>query len=404
MQIEHGVLSYTKSEKEVRLVLRAITVDDEFHNHLIFKKMIEETGQIKVVAQFIDYRKVLEQIGDIKPDVVFMDIEMPGMNGLELAECLSVMDKDLQIVFVTAYRQYAIEAFRVNAIDYLLKPIDPYEINRVVNKLRESTKINAPFSIDLEAVTNNQYMIRCLGEFEVYGNESKRMVHWLTSKVEELFAYFLVNQKKCINKCEICDALWPDADPDKSLTSLYTSVHRLRKTFEVEGVPLQIKTCHNGYRIEMESCTTDLQEFEKLVQCLNKDNTFVNIESELKNLILAEQYYRGELYANQSYLWNAPLQEAVNLKYKNLCFQLVAYFIDNKEFQQAEYFLEKLLKYFPDDEKACILLMDIFDNQKNKVAIERQYQKYNAYLQNELGVVVSPKMQRHFISILKEYK
>lgn len=89
-------------------LLRAVTVDDELPNHSLFKRLIEEEGHVEVVGQFTDPLSFIEQAAEIKPDVVFLDIEMPAMSGLEVAERLISICPDAQTVVVTAYSQYAI--------------------------------------------------------------------------------------------------------------------------------------------------------------------------------------------------------------------------------------------------------------------------------------------------------
>lgn len=130
-------------------MLRAITVDDEFQNLLLLKRFVEASGQVEVAAQFTDPLSLLEQVAEIKPNVIFMDIEMPVMSGLELAEKVMSICTGVRIVFVTAYSQYAIDAFRVDAVDYLLKPIDPQEMDRVLQKL---VNLSSPDVICLTAI------------------------------------------------------------------------------------------------------------------------------------------------------------------------------------------------------------------------------------------------------------
>jgi two-component SAPR family response regulator len=96
---------------------------------------LEKTGEIYIIASFQSATKVLNEIKKLKPDVVFLDIEMPEMTGIELASNIVLINCDIEIVFVTAYNQYALEAFKVNAVDYLLKPILQKDINKTVKRL-----------------------------------------------------------------------------------------------------------------------------------------------------------------------------------------------------------------------------------------------------------------------------
>jgi two-component system, LytTR family, response regulator len=117
-------------------MLRAIIIDDELIGVNTLKLLIEKhTEGIKIVASATDPEKGILLIDDYKPDVVFLDVSMPKMNGFELLE--KIEHKDFHLVFTTAHREYAINAIKNGAMDYLLKPIDITELKSCVDKLVE---------------------------------------------------------------------------------------------------------------------------------------------------------------------------------------------------------------------------------------------------------------------------
>lgn len=121
-------------------MLRALIIDDELMGINALKVLIEKyTTGIKVVATATDPLKGIDIIEDYKPDIVFLDVSMPTMNGFELLEKLSF--KEFKLVFTTAHQEYAIKAIKNRAHDYLLKPIDIEELKIcIVNILVEKTK------------------------------------------------------------------------------------------------------------------------------------------------------------------------------------------------------------------------------------------------------------------------
>ena len=116
---------------------RAIIIDDEPSAVSLLTNMLQKfcSQWIRVIGTGNDAEEGRCLIQSLRPDIVFLDIQMPGCNGIELARSLGT--DSCHIIFVTAYDHYAIEAFRVNAIDYLLKPVDAAELQRVVQKLVE---------------------------------------------------------------------------------------------------------------------------------------------------------------------------------------------------------------------------------------------------------------------------
>ena len=117
-------------------MIKSIIIDDELHCVETLNLLLNEyCPGVQVIEQCHSAKKGLEAIEKLKPDLVFLDIEMPVMNGFELLEQLSVIS--FAIIFTTSYDQYAIKAIRFSALDYLLKPIDPKELISAVKKVQE---------------------------------------------------------------------------------------------------------------------------------------------------------------------------------------------------------------------------------------------------------------------------
>ena len=109
--------------------MKAIIVDDEERARVSLKLLIEEfCPQLSIVAECKNLSEGVKAIRKEKPELVFLDIEMPGHSGLELLDFFNDNEIDFSIIFTTAYNQYAIQAFKLSAVDYLLKPINPQEL------------------------------------------------------------------------------------------------------------------------------------------------------------------------------------------------------------------------------------------------------------------------------------
>ena len=121
-------------------MIRAIIIDDENSAinvlSLLLKKKCKDDVEVIATTNSPTEGKVL--IEQHKPDLVFLDIEMPGMTGIDLIR--SIPNPNFHVVFVTAYDAYAVEAFELSAIDYLLKPIGADKVERVINKIKENIR------------------------------------------------------------------------------------------------------------------------------------------------------------------------------------------------------------------------------------------------------------------------
>jgi two-component system LytT family response regulator/two-component system response regulator LytT len=116
--------------------LRAVLVDDEQLAREELAYLLEQVGGVDVIGQAGNGLEALATIDALQPDVVFLDVQMPGLTGFEVARRMLDARTRSQIVFVTAYDQHAIEAFEVNAVDYILKPVDPARLLVAVQRVR----------------------------------------------------------------------------------------------------------------------------------------------------------------------------------------------------------------------------------------------------------------------------
>jgi two-component system LytT family response regulator len=113
-------------------MIRAIIIDDERLARNELKKLLMDFPEIEVVAEGANANEGLEKIETINPDLVFLDIQMPGKTGFDM---LAELDKAPHVIFTTAYDEYALKAFEVNALDYLLKPVEPRRLADAIQKL-----------------------------------------------------------------------------------------------------------------------------------------------------------------------------------------------------------------------------------------------------------------------------
>ena len=127
--------------------LRAIIVDDERLARKELREMLNEYEGIEVVAEADNADAARELIEKDQPDVVFLDIQMPGDSGFDLINSTSIEGK---VIFVTAFDEYAIRAFDINALDYLLKPINPDRLKKAIEKLNDDSDSNEELRRTLE--------------------------------------------------------------------------------------------------------------------------------------------------------------------------------------------------------------------------------------------------------------
>jgi two-component system LytT family response regulator len=113
-------------------MIRAVIIDDERLARNELKKLLLEFPEIEVIAEAANANEGIEKIDSLNPDLIFLDIQMPGKTGFDM---LAELDKAPDVIFTTAYDDHALKAFEVNALDYLLKPVEPKRLADAIQKL-----------------------------------------------------------------------------------------------------------------------------------------------------------------------------------------------------------------------------------------------------------------------------
>src|SRR6476620_6515276 len=115
--------------------MKAIIIDDERLARTELRKLLQDFPEIEIVDEASNADEGIQKIENHNPDLIFLDIQMPGKTGFDM---LGELDHAPQVIFTTAYDEYALKAFEVNALDYLLKPVEPRRLADALEKLRKS--------------------------------------------------------------------------------------------------------------------------------------------------------------------------------------------------------------------------------------------------------------------------
>ena len=128
-----GCYTLNRNFKISVMPIKAIIVDDERLARTELKKLLQEFSDVTVIDEATNADEGIEKIETQNPDLIFLDIQMPGKTGFDL---LADLDKAPHVIFTTAYDEYALKAFEVNALDYLLKPIEPKRLSDAIHKVQ----------------------------------------------------------------------------------------------------------------------------------------------------------------------------------------------------------------------------------------------------------------------------
>ena len=226
--------------------MRVIYVDDEKIQRENFRLSSEGISWIDDLQIFGNSLEAYEWVEEHPVDVALLDVEMPHMNGIELAKHIKETDPTIRIVFVTAYEQYTFDAFSVRAIGYLMKPYTRADIERELK--------NAYYTV--QKVPKNEIKIKTMPDLLLTVNgETVPLGH---TKQEELFALLVDRGETGITKGDALACLWEGKKPSDS--TYWTCLFRLKNILEDAGISDLIKTRGNTKYLDTQNVECDLYE------------------------------------------------------------------------------------------------------------------------------------------------
>lgn len=369
--------------------MKVIIVDDDRLSLEVLAKMLRDIGDLEIIGKYRDARRALETVRRDRPDVVFLDIEMPGLNGIEMAEQIRSILPNTNVVFITSYEEYAIKAFELNALDYILKPVQRNRLAKTVQRIQDENDKRSPTPASVHPV-----MIRCFQslQFERSGiNPNPLTVHWRTSMARELFAYLLHYRGQSVRKDMLIDFFWPETDRKKGFTQLYTTVYQIRKTLKSIGVDCQILSRNEGYLLDLNGVRLDVDEWERGVSKI----------ASITDDTLPEHYrlielYRGDYLADHGYLWAESERERLRSLWFRHVKQVADYLISKGEYREALALYHRIQSLHPYMEESYFMLMRLYDILGDRESVVQQYTHLKEMLRNEFDVKPRPSVQLWF--------
>jgi Response regulator containing CheY-like receiver and SARP domains len=357
-------------------MIRVIIVDDELPALKMAESVLRSFDNILISGIFSDQDELLESIPKIEADLLLLDIKMPGMNGLELAEHITEIRSDIFIVFVTAYDSYAIEAFEAEAFDYIMKPITENRmkktLERYIKRCGDQKKSGKPRRI----------YARSFGRFSVEAEDGEKM-KFRTAKAEELFTFLVHHQGNSVSKDKIMEELWYDRDMDKAQSILYTTLYQLRKDLENFGLNNVIENsrkeggiCRLLWTPEYWDCGEYSEVYKQY-----KDGTL-----SMEKLKRAVEIYQNGYLTDNGYIWAAEKKAELELNYSELLESIVNNEVQKQRFEFALPYLKKWAEIFPFTESIHAKTIAAYLLINNREAAILYYQNIEEMFVKEAGL------------------
>ncbi len=358
--------------------MRVMVIDDEKAMHIVMNRLLSAIRDVVVVGCYQNAAEALNQIREEDVDLVFIDMMIGQDHGIEVARQLRSTHSEIDIVFVTSHKEFAIDSFDSYPLDYMIKPVSKSRLEQTIK--RAAARIKEKSSVAISP--SGKLIVRALGGFEVR-NEQGELAKWISKKSMELFAYLLIHKGRPVTKSRIIEHIYTDTSQHNAAIYVNTSVYQLRKTLHALGHKNIIVHSQEQYWLLLDHIGMDFVQFETQV------SRFTTIEYEhIEQALACEQLYTGELFEDRSYEWSITEQIRLHKLYAVFVKQLSHCLITHRRAQQAVPLLKKLLLSDEWDEEANLLLLQAYGEMKDHVSFTQHYAHISSLYQQELAVTL----------------
>ncbi|MFC4386612.1 response regulator [Gracilibacillus marinus] len=372
--------------------MKVCLFDDEPLAIELLKFQLLEFKEIEILftsteANINKYNGLLQQI-----DVVFLDIEMPGTNGLLLAEEITALNPNIQVVFVTGYNQYAVQAFEMNALDYILKPVSTERLQNTIQRLQIST--------DNPEKEQDLLHIQVLGDltFQLHHQTHPIEIKWRTAKSKELFIYLLHNEGTVVSKDKLVDTLWEDIELEKAYSNLYVSIYNIRKALKELQQYIYIESVQDGYVLKLNQTIIDKINWKDKIQYIPTITTeFIGHLEDTMSI------YKGNYLEKLDYTWLEAERFELEELWLHRAKQIATYYYDTNNTDKAIRWYTEIVNKRPEDEHASFQLMKLFNTLNYHMLVDHQY-KYLKKILADLDITISPDITKWYHQQKKKKK
>lgn len=349
------------------------------------RELLKRFNSIDVINTYTNPHKVMQHIQEDNPDLIFLDIEMAEMNGVKLAEAVTLLIPEIKIVFVTAHENYAVKAFELHATDYIVKPFSYKRLENTINRLSIGKK-----SETNTKKTSTYSMIYTFGDlaFASSKNLNERLeVSWRTTKVRGVFIYLLHHRKKLVLKDTLLDLFWPNLELKNGYNQLYSTIYQLRKTIAETNMNMEVSSLDNGYKLCLHDVKLDVDIWEKEIakyKMITEDN-YLPCRSLL-------DMYSGDYLQYEEYVWLEGDRERLKILWIDLVIKLADYLEHEKNITDSVLLYVLLQSKVPYLENSYFKLMRLYNELGERQSVEKQYEKLATMLNEQYGTPPSQEV------------
>lgn len=343
--------------------LKTIIVTSNFKENRQLHEDLSQLDPISTVHSYVNKKDAYEAILMTKPELVFVDIKDELYNKWEFIERIRLDIPRSMIVIVAENHNFAIDAFKLCAFDYLIKPVGKYHLNNTVSNYFKV--------MNNEGICAKNGMIHAFKMLHFTEEKSSEIIQhhsWRTQKGKEIFGFLLHNRMKFVSKDIILDLFWPNSNKKNAMSQLYTIIYHIRKTIENLGFPIEIFNMEQFYMLDLNGLSFDVDVFRKRLQV----NTPVN-EKTLPRYIETIECYKGDYFAEEGYEWAKNERYRLRLHWMESVRKVANYYIRNQNYSEAIHLYLRMQEMYPTCEESYEKLVQLFYLFGDRASAQEQY-------------------------------
>jgi len=371
--------------------MRVVLIDDEKAMLLIMKSLLNRLEGVTVAAAFQNGAQALEWLRSEEADVAFVDIRMAEEDGVALARRIHAVRENIRIVFVTSHKDFALDAFEVGAVDYIVKPVRierlEQALGRIAGRKRDAAPATDGSTVPLKAV--------CFGGMNVISRYGE--IRWRTAKCAELFAYLLMTRGRGAARERLLEDVFDGIATRNRQAYLSTTLYQVRHTLKQHGYPAAVRFLNGSYNLQPGTVTSDFAVFEERVAAINMIS-----ESNYMHAYETERLFAGGLFEGKEFLWSMAEKERLSMMYTRFSKRLGRWLLEHGQTDLASDVAMKLVSFNETDEEANALLLNVFAAAGDRQALAAHYARYAELLREEFSERPSPEMNRLYERLTAE--
>ncbi len=352
-------------------MIRAIAVDDEKLSLMRIERILREIPGVRFLEAYQNPSEAAAHDAVLEADVAFLDVEMPELDGLALSELLVEKNPNLEVIFVTAHEKYALQAYQLNAIGYLLKPVQFDDVRRHIERVSRYKRIVR----ERQAAAPH---FKVFGQFYLF-IQPNEVAAFRTEKTEELLALLLSQRGKPVSRDYICALLWPDMTEERAVRNFHTTAYNIRNRFCETGITDILLRNLDSYRINSDRVTSDLDVFCAALHLPN------DTKERVQTLERALQVYDGVFMEGRDYVWLVEHQAYYERLFEDLSISLCVEYEKAGHLTKAADVLRRMLHYNETSERACARLMSLYRADGQPREAYQVYQNFRNHYLTEFG-------------------